>query len=352
MDSQGLGDVVQSLPLLRAVCRWADGRWPVQTLFATPSHYELVHEEKLNLTPLFVSSVPRNPYFVVRLCSKLVGQPDLIVCAPEMSAAKLVALKYVTGARYAIGEAEAPYSRFLTSCVETSWTRPWAETQDAIAAALGLETPLEAPSISLTIQEEEWAESTLARFGASQNRCVLGLQCSSIVPQKRWPAENFAQVVKEIHRRHPDLIVISFGTGTERASADQARCTAGPIPWLQGEGKWTIRQTLAMLSCCSIFVSGDTGLMHMAAAVGVPTVSIFGPTSATRRAPTQNEGIAICPTTPCHPCFRGAWTPCECIRSITPGRVIAAIETRLAGTVHGQSVRPSVDMESVGSGTA
>lgn len=349
VDSQGLGDVVQSLPLLRAVCRWTDGRWPVQSLFATPDHYELVREESLNLTPLFVSSVPRNPYFVFRLWSKLIGKPDLIVCAPEMSAAKLVALKYATAARYAIGEASAPYSRFLTSYVETSWTRPWVETQDAIAAALGLETPLEPPSICVTKREQEWAESMLAQAGNSQNRRILGIQCSSAVPQKRWPSESFAQVLKEIHRRHPDLRVISFGTAMERSSADQTRCIAGKVPWVEGAGKWTIRRTLAMLSCCSVFLSGDTGLMHMAAALGVPTVSIFGPTSATRRAPLHNDGFAICPVTSCHPCFRGAWTPCECIRSITPVRVIEAVETCLAGPNEAGCLRFSTDMETIGS---
>lgn len=352
MDSQGLGDVVQSLPLLRAVCRWANGRWPVQALFATPDHYELVREERLNLTPLFVSSVPRKPYFVLRLWRDLIGKPDLIVCAPEMSAAKLVALKYATGARYAIGEASAPYSRFLTSWVETSWTRPWVEAQDAIAAALGLDTPLNAPSICLTKNEREWAESVLAQSGACQSHCILGVQCSSLVPQKRWPTENFAQVMKEINRRHPGLCVISFGTATERARAEQTRCIAGKVSWLEGAGEWTIRQTLAMLSYCSVFLSGDTGLMHMAAAVGVPTVSIFGPTSAIRRAPSHNKGIAICPATPCHPCFRGAWTRCDCIRSITSERVIAAVEACFARAARARSIRLSVDMESVGSGRA
>ncbi|MGC1107218.1 MAG: glycosyltransferase family 9 protein [Candidatus Acidiferrales bacterium] len=349
MDSQGLGDVVQSLPLLRAVCEWAKGRWPVQALFATSDHYEIVREEKLNLTPFFVSSVPRKPRSVLWLWSKLVGRPDLIVCAPEMSAAKLVWLKYATGARYAIGEASAPYDRFLTSSVETSWTMPWSETQDAIAAVLGIRTPLEPPFIRLTQQEIGWAESTFAQTEIDSTQRLLGIQCSSVVSQKCWPPANFGEVVKEMHRRYSGLCVVSFGNATERASADQARRIAGNVSWVEGEGQWSIRQTLAMLSRCDIFLSGDTGLMHMAAAVGTPTVSIFGPTSATRRAPTHNGGISVCPETPCHPCFQGAWTPCECIRAVTPIRVVAALDQCLAEIAESRSIRTPVGAETVGS---
>lgn len=351
MDSQGLGDVVQSLSLLRAVCEWAEGRWPVQALFATERHYEIVREEGLNLIPFFVSSVPRKPLSIVRLWSKLVGRADLIVCAPEMSASKLVGLKYAIGARYAIGEASAPYSHFLTASVETSWTRPWTETQDAIATALGISTPLASPRICLTKREVEWAESTLARNFGDAGIC-LGIQCASIVTQKSWPAKNFGHVVNEICRRYPQVCIISFGTAGERLSAECTRRIAGNILWLEGSGEWSIRQALAMLSRCDVFLSGDTGLMHMAAAVGTPTVSIFGPTSATRRAPMHNRGIAVCPTTACHPCFRGTWAPCDCIRSVTPARVIEAVEQCISEVITPKTDDRSINVETFGTCSA
>lgn len=345
VDSQGLGDVVQSLPLLRAVCNWAEGRWPVQALFATKDHYEIVREEGLKITPLFVSSVPRKPLSVLRVWSELVGRPDLIICAPEMSASKLLWLKRATGARYAIGEG-ATLARFPAAPIETSWTKPWADTQDAIAAALSIATPLEPPSIRLTEQETDWARSVLAREVG--DAICLGTQCASAVPQKCWPAENFGQVVDEIHRRYPQLCIISFGNAAERPSADRAHQVAKDLPWIEGAGEWSIRQTLAMLSRCDLFLSGDTGLMHMAAAVGTATVSIFGPTSAMRRAPAHNHGVTICPATSCHPCFKGAWTPCNCIRSITPARVLAAVDHCIAGIVATKINRRPMNVESVG----
>lgn len=348
VDSQGLGDVVQSLPLLRAICRWAEGRWPVRALFATANHYEIVREEKLNLIPIFVSSVPRKAVSVLRLWGRLFGSSDLIVCAPEMSAAKLAGLKYAIGSRFAIGEASKLCGRFLTASVETSWTRPWVETQDSIAAALGIKTPLEPPSIQLNESEINWAHSVLYQAGVDSARCVLGVQCSSVVPQKSWPAENFGKVIREMGRRHPGLHVISFGNQKERPSAQVANRFAGTVSWLEGAGSWSIRQTLAMLSCCDLFLSGDTGLMHMAAAVGTPTISIFGPTSAERRAPKHNEGVAICPARGCYPCFRGAWTSCDCIQSISPARVTPVLDERLmqiaANRRLGRELKPEIVM--------
>jgi ADP-heptose:LPS heptosyltransferase len=326
VDSQGLGDVVQSLPLLKAVCNWGACKWPVRVLFATQQHYELVREENLQLIPIFVGELRGHVSGLMSLWAKLAGKSDLVVCAPEMSPGKLVLLKYVTGARYAVGEASAPSSYFLSFSAEASWIEPYPGTADKIAAALGFETPLDPPSIRLTSEEISWAESELARARFARERPLVGIQCSSVVPPKRWPTENFGLAIQDLRKDFAGLGIVSFGSADERAAGAEVAVTVAGVPWLEGTGRWSIRETLAMLSRCDVFISGDTGLMHMAAAVGTRTVSIFGPTSATRRAPRSNGGIALCPTTTCHPCFRGRWTPCDCIRQISPGQVSGAVK--------------------------
>ena len=321
VDCQGLGDVVQSLPLLKAVCNWSAGKWPVRVLFAARQHYELVREENLQLIPIFVGELRRDAAGLMKLWTRLARKSDLIMCAPEMSPGKLVLLKYVTGARYAIGEASSPYSHFLSFSTEASWTKPYLETADIIAAALGFDTPLDPPSIRLTAEEISWAESELDRAGFDDTRPLVGIQCSSVVPSKRWPPGNFGSAIHNLREDFDGLQIVSLGNADERVAAVEVGGTVAGVPWLEGTGRWSIRETLAMLSRCDVFISGDTGLMHMAAAVGTRTVSMFGPTSATRRAPRSNRGIALCPATACHPCFRGRWTPCECIRQISSEQV-------------------------------
>lgn len=317
---------MQSIPLLHAVCKWASGRWPVRALFASEKHFDLVREEKLQLTPFFVHHIRDDFRGLLRLWKELAWKSDLIVCAPEMSEAKLALLKLATGARYAVGEASPPSSWLLTNSVEKSWSAPFLTTQDQIVSFLGIATPLDPPTIHLQPNERAWAKEELSREGLQDGQPLAGIQCSSVVTSKCWPALNFGTVARMLAKQHPSLVLISFGATDERADAEIARAAAGDVAWLEATGRWTIRESLAMLRLCDLFISGDTGLMHMAAAVGTRTVSIFGPTSTSRRAPSHNDGIALCPCTPCHPCFRGRWNPCDCISTITPAEVFAAAE--------------------------
>ncbi len=133
--------------------------------------------------------------------------------------------------------------------------------------------------------------------------------------------------------RFPELGVISFGSRGELAGTAAARGVAGAIPWLDGVGKWTIRESLAIIKRCKILLSGDTGVMHMAAGLGVSTVSVFGPTSPERLAPLFAGGVVARPATPCHPCFRDKWTYCQCIELISPEDVVALLEQSLGNRV-------------------
>lgn len=322
--TQGLGDLVQTFPLIRAIYAGVKGRWPVYLLLASPRHYEPFREERLPVRPIFVRESPGAPHSYRKLWRKLAGEIDVIVSAPEISAAKLFLLSHAIRARHVFAEASPPISRWFTSSPRLTWSAPWSSVLDEIAASLGISAPLPPPQLHLSAREIEWANSTLAQAGVRRSEFLLGLHCSSAIPQKRWPPEDFGEFARLLSNRLPGMHVVSFGAHDELADAHKARHYAGEIPWLEGAGRWNLRETMAMLSRCSLLVSGDTGLMHIAAALGVRTLTVFGPTSTSRRAPNHNGGIAVCPQTSCHPCFRGKWTPCQCIRSISPVTVFAA----------------------------
>jgi ADP-heptose:LPS heptosyltransferase len=348
VNHQGLGDAVLTLPLIKAVCRWASGRWPVRILFDSQPYSELVQEEGLEHIPCYLHPKYAGKRGLLRLCLDLVGTTDLIICHPEISALKLALLRVAIGARYAAGEAAAPLDWLLSFSVRRDWKKPFLKAQEELGARIGLPVPFDVPSIRLTFKELSWARSLLRRPGVLEDDLVVGLHCSAIVADKRWPAENFGQVVRRLRAVFPNLLAISFGISEERPDAERAHEVAGSGNWVEGTGQWTIRQTLAMLSQCDLFLSGDTGLMHMAAAVGTRTLSIFGPTSPARRAPTYRGGLAVVPDTSCHPCYnRRRWEGCTCIRLVDVDRVATLAQqfllwsrgTRFGGGLFQNAVR-------------
>ncbi len=329
VDSQGLGDVVCSLPLLQSVCRWSNGQFPIYVLLQSADCFELIRAEGLDISPLYVQPFYNGLRGLVRLWTELLGKVDLIIGLPEIAEKKLMFLRCALGAKYLVGESRRSYRALMSAAVPLNFAEPFLQAVDKIAAVLGIETPLPFPRITITPAESMWADSALTSAGFLQNWPLIGIHSAATVPAKTWSAENFGAVIRFLGKRHPGLSVVSFGSSQERPHSDQARLTAGCERWLEGSGEWTIRQALAILSRCDLLISGDTGLMHMAAAVGSQTLSIFGPTSPARRAPTYQGGLAVAPDTSCHPCFRGRWTDCTCIRLIDVGRVAALAQQSL-----------------------
>ena len=339
LDHHGFGNVVMSLPLLRAICRWANGRWPVRALFASPQHFELVREEGLDIVPLYLR--PRYQGFrgLMRLRADLSGRIDLIVGVPQVPVRIPMLLKLAFGARYSVGEAFPLCRRLLSFSAEKGWTKSILTTQEDMAAFLGIGRPLGAPSIRLTEKELDWSETVLVSGGISQSHPLIGVHCSGAEPSKKWPPEYFGRVISELKLLFPDLAVVSFGVITEKGDTEAARRVAGDVQWVDGVGSWTIRESLALLRRCDLVISGDTGIMHMAAAVGTKTLSIFGPTSPRRLAPKYNGGVTVCPETSCHPCFRHKYIECHCIRYVSPERVLMLANQSMPGIPAGRTYR-------------
>ena len=95
-------------------------------------------------------------------------------------------------------------------------------------------------------------------------------------------------------------------------------------------GKTSLRQTAALIEKCKIFISNDTGPMHIAAAMGVPVVAIFGPTNFYRTSPFGKQHIIVKSDLPCVPCYRGGNAKCDeirCLKLISVDDVLNAVES-------------------------
>jgi heptosyltransferase II len=182
--------------------------------------------------------------------------------------------------------------------------------------------------ITLQVSESarRHAEVTLLEAGARPNACRIAIGAgASYGSAKCWAPERFAVWANRFLARN-DADVILFGTGSEVSvsSAIVASMHRRPIDLT---GKTSIADLPALLSQCHLFLGNDSGAMHVAAAVGLPVVAIFGPTDPFGTAPVTARCTIVQDKPYCSPCFlRRCPTDHRCMKQVTPDMVEAAVK--------------------------
>ncbi|TDU70979.1 lipopolysaccharide heptosyltransferase II [Prosthecobacter fusiformis] len=149
---------------------------------------------------------------------------------------------------------------------------------------------------------------------------------------KRWPMDRFADVMKQVSAGHPEIEWAFFGAPGEAAMGEQLSQMVGEVKHRNLVGKTRLSGLITELRSCHLLVTNDTGTMHLAAALGVPTVSIFGSTEPVLTGPLGPQHTVIRHHVPCSPCFKREcpFGHYECMTRVTPAQVAAAVEDRLA----------------------
>jgi len=211
----------------------------------------------------------------------------------------------------------------------------------AVRSGWGLELdPDVAPALRLRPCDLAFAHALLADLGALEEPPVAMAPAAS-TPLKRWPVERFARAADELLDGGARSILLFAAPGDGAAirvrSAMQRPGGATLVPPLH------LLRTAALLRQCRALVCNDTGLMHIAAAVGTPTVGIFGPTAPASYRPVGAHVSAVATTVACpHRSTRShdpsrCWGPQRClldregcIEGVSGRDVLRALEPHLA----------------------
>ena len=124
-------------------------------------------------------------------------------------------------------------------------------------------------------------------------------------------------------------VAVTWGPGEEKLVKDLVRTAGNGIRQIPT----SLEELVALCEKARLFVGGDTGPMHFAAAAGTPIVSIFGPTSSDRNGPFRREDIVVERRLACRPCYERDKCPLEhweCIEEITVDQVYEACKKRLS----------------------
>jgi len=182
----------------------------------------------------------------------------------------------------------------------------------------------------LSADERSWARSELTRLGLRNTGPLIGLAIGAGYATKRWPAEHFASLAHSLREKHNAEILL-FGDVHDSVAARRIRNVEPRA--VDFTGRTTLRQTAALLERCDAVVSNDSGLMHLAEAVGSRVVGIFG--STTRELgffPTCAHCVVVeRPEVKCRPCSHVGRNRCprghfRCMRDISPRQVQQALE--------------------------
>jgi len=196
------------------------------------------------------------------------------------------------------------FARGDSACVEAS------------ARALGWTGPLPGPFVMTSAR----------RFGVPPGTVALHPGCKPDWPWKKWHGFD------ELARRLPHVAIIGTASDIDNRGTYFAREFAWPPHARSFVGALSLADTAALLAECAALVSNDSGLMHVGAALGIPTYGIFGITSPARETLPVANMIAVQKGLPCEPaCRRGPWgrRDCEhrleCLRSLSADDVLVAM---------------------------
>lgn len=183
------------------------------------------------------------------------------------------------------------------------------------------QTPLETDIVAAP-EDQLWAESLLQQM--PQGRLVL-LQMGTTWQTKFWYEEGWVTLGKCLQQTYPDSVLLFvWGTDVERTAAQQvAQAIGGRVQVLD---RVPLVRLSALIKRVALVIGGDTGVVHLAAAVGTPTVSYYRSSDGLRSGPRGGRHVVVQAPLSCTCCFK---TSCdrdqECRESITPQMLMVAV---------------------------
>ncbi|WP_447984346.1 lipopolysaccharide heptosyltransferase II [Nitrospira sp. Nam74] len=194
---------------------------------------------------------------------------------------------------------------------------------------LGITPSPAAPRLFVSEAEEDTMRQRLADAGIQATERLIGVNPGSTYGgAKRWLPERFAEAVDRMVERLGGRVVIVGAKGEEalgEAIAEKMRTKPVVL-----SGRTSIRELMAVIKGCRLFVTNDTGPMHIAAAFGVPIVAVFGPTDSRTTSPFGDGHQIVRHSVECSPCLlRECPIDHRCMTGVTVEQVYEAAARQL-----------------------
>ncbi len=190
------------------------------------------------------------------------------------------------------------------------------------------------PSIQPDETSLEKSLHLLKKEGVSEEDLLVGMAPGAAYgPAKMWRPERYAAVADRLIEQFSCRVLL-FGSGGDRRQAEIVEAHA-ERPLLNVAGKTSLAEAIALMSRCRLFISNDSGLMHVAGALGIPLVSIFGSTNPNTTSPAGKRSVVIYKHVECSPCLEKTCPKdFRCMNLISIDEVYHKAETMLREEFH------------------
>lgn len=240
----------------------------------------------------------------------------------------------------------ADYHLHFENIIEGNPRAEYTNAYDLFLEKFGFD-PSEIPpyekiaDVFLNEKEKEWAEKIIKSWGINDEDILVGLQIAASSPIRTFPEDKTTQIANVISRE-PNGKVILFGSGAQKQLAEGIKKSLHAEHqdriFMSAEYGFSLRQTMAITRHCDLVIAPDSAMIHIAGALRVPVIGLYGPFLADLRMRYYYDALALNATPACAPCFTHDHDPCKkgnpspCFSLIDICQIMFAIELMLNKT--------------------
>src|SRR2546425_456570 len=284
-----IGDMALTTPALgdlRAHFRKAE-----ITILAPPAPLELLREHSAvdHLVPLRDNRLPPD----------LVGRFDLVIDFTPDEDLRGALLARASHVRLRVGfRAAGRQACFSLRGARAGKRAHIMDLNRDLLDSLGVPATTVRPALYVSADERGTAQAGMASRGAAAPR--VAVHPGGHYPSQRWSPERFAELITSLTERCGAACVVVAGPDEQDLARRICEATPDALP----AGALSIRSLMGLIASCDLFVGNNSGPLHIAAALGVPTVSVMGPSDPLRFAPRGPADRVVRRELPCSPCER------------------------------------------------
>ncbi|MCM8796418.1 MAG: lipopolysaccharide heptosyltransferase II [Candidatus Omnitrophica bacterium] len=237
-------------------------------------------------------------------------------------------LTYIFGARYRMGFENAGRQIFFNiKGPKIKRSGNMIEHLLELVSCLGIEKKAIRPRLYLQEEEKNWAIDYLKENDIDLDKITIALHPGAFFPSQRWPLDNFITLSDKI-RDEFGANIIFFGEKDDEALLRRHSEIMGSDR-TKLFFDLNLRQFIAVLACCDLLICNNSGPLHIASALEIPTVSVMGPTDPILWSPTGKDDTVIRKNISCSPCSRDFCSRHDCMRLVTVEEVMEVVRLQI-----------------------